>query len=106
MRDNKMDEDISFGEYFDNQRLRLERMLRDKNKQLNVEWREEYENRKGINVKDRFEKEDRKFHNKVRSGYKSLAKKDLDKWKIIDAEEDVNKISSFIYETVKSKLNI
>ena len=56
MRDNKMDEDISFGEYFDNQRLRLERMLRDKNKQLNVEWREEYEKRKGINE----EKEDRK----------------------------------------------
>ena len=56
MRDNKMDEDISFGEYFDNQRLRLERMLRDKNKQLNVEWREEYEKRKGMNE----EKEDRK----------------------------------------------
>ena len=51
-----MDEDISFGEYFDNQRLRLERMLRDKNKQLNVEWREDYEKRKGINE----EKEDRK----------------------------------------------
>ena len=43
-------------EYFDNQRLRLERMLRDKNKQLNVEWREEYEKRKGMNE----EKEDRK----------------------------------------------
>ena len=45
MRDNKMDEDISFGEYFDNQRLRLEIMLRDKNKQLNVEWMERYEKR-------------------------------------------------------------
>ena len=72
---------------------------------MDINW-EEKKNRKGINVKDRFEKEDRNFHNKVRSGYKSLAKKDLDKWKIIDAEEDVNKISSFIYETVKSKLNI
>ena len=72
---------------------------------MDINW-EEKKNRKGINVKDRFEKEDRNFHNKVRSGYKSLAKKDLDKWKIIDAEEDVNKISSFIYDTVKSKLNI
>ena len=72
---------------------------------MDINW-EEKKNRKGINVKDRFEKEDRNFHNKVRSGYKSLAKKDLDKWKIIDAEEDVIKISSFIYETVKSKLNI
>ena len=56
MRDNKMDEDISFGEYFDNQRLRLERMLRDKNRQLNLEWKEDYDKRKGINE----EKEDRK----------------------------------------------
>ena len=72
---------------------------------MDINW-EEKKNRKGINVKDRFEKEDRNFHNKVRSGYQSLAKTDLDKWKIIDAEEDVNKISSFIYETVKSKLNI
>ena len=55
---------------------------------------------------DRFEKEDRIFHDKVRSGYKTLAKKDSDKWKIIDAEEDVSKISSFIYETVKYNLNI
>ena len=72
---------------------------------MDINW-EEKKNRKGINVKDRFEKEDRNFLNKVRSGYQSLAKTDLDKWKIIDAEEDVNKISSFIYETVKSKLNI
>ena len=41
-----MDEDISFGEYFDNQRLRLERMLRDKNRQLNLEWKEDYDKRK------------------------------------------------------------
>ena len=47
---------------------------------MDINW-EEKKNRKGINVKDRFEKEDRNFHNKVRSGYKSLAKKDLDKWK-------------------------
>ena len=72
---------------------------------MDINW-EEKKNRKGLNVKDRFEKEDRNFHNKVRSGNHTLAKKDLDKWKIIDAEEDVNKISSFIYETVKSKLNI
>ena len=35
-----------------------------------------------------------------------MSKEDPGKWKLIDAEEDVNKISSFIYETVKSKLNI
>ena len=71
---------------------------------MDINW-EEKKKRKGINIKDRFEKEDRVFHNKVRSGYKSMAKKDSDKWKIIDAEENVENISSFIYETVKYNLN-
>jgi len=39
---------ISFGEYFDNQRIRLEKMMQDKNKQLNVEWMERYEKRKAL----------------------------------------------------------
>ena len=72
---------------------------------MDISW-EEKKKRKGVNINDRFEKEDRVFHNKVRSGYKSMAKKDSDKWKIIDAEEDINKIASFIYETVKYDLNI
>ena len=71
---------------------------------MDINW-EEKKKRKGININDRFEKEDRVFHNKVRSGYKSMAKKDSDKWKIIDAEENVENISSFIYETVKYNLN-
>ena len=72
---------------------------------MDISW-EEKKKRKGININDRFEKEDRVFHNKVRSGYKSMAKKDSDKWKIIDAEENIENISSFIYETVKYNLNI
>ncbi len=72
---------------------------------MDINW-EEKKKRKGINVNDRFEKEDRVFHEKVRSGYKSMARKDSDKWKIIDAEEDVERISSSIYETVKYNLNI
>ena len=71
---------------------------------MDISW-EEKKKRKGININDRFEKEDRVFHNKVRSGYKFMAKKDSDKWKIIDAEENVENISSFIYETVKYNLN-
>ena len=71
---------------------------------MDINW-EEKKKRKGIDINDRFEKEDRVFHNKVRSGYKSMAKKDSDKWKIIDAEENVENISSFIYETVKYNLN-
>ena len=72
---------------------------------MDINW-EEKKKRKGINVNDRFEKEDRVFHEKVRSGYKTMARKDSDKWKIIDSEEDVERISSFIYETVKYNLNI
>ena len=72
---------------------------------MDINW-EEKKKRKGINVNDRFEKEDRVFHEKVRSGYKFMARKDSDKWKIIDAEEDVKRISSSIYETVKYNLNI
>lgn len=72
---------------------------------MDINW-DEKKKRKGINVNDRFEKEDRVFHEKVRSGYKSMARKDSDKWKIIDAEEDVKRISSSIYETVKYNLNI
>ena len=37
---------ISFGEYFDNQRDRIVKAMQNKNKQLNVEWMEEYEKRK------------------------------------------------------------
>ena len=35
----------SFGEYFDDQRDRLEKAMQNKNKQLNKEWREDYDKR-------------------------------------------------------------
>ena len=38
----------SFGEYFDNQRIRLEKMMQNKNTELNVAWREDYDKRHGI----------------------------------------------------------
>ena len=38
--------EVSFGEYFDAQRLRLENLIKDKNRQLNLEWKEDYEKRK------------------------------------------------------------
>ena len=42
--------DTSFGEYFDNQRIRLEKMMQNKNAQQNIEWMEEYEKRKAKRV--------------------------------------------------------
>lgn len=44
--------DTSFGEYFDNQRIRLEKMMQDKNKQQNIEWMEAYEKRQKEKAKD------------------------------------------------------
>ena len=38
-------DESSVGEYFDNQRLRLENLIKDKNRQLNLEWKEDYEKR-------------------------------------------------------------
>ena len=35
----------SFGEYFDKQRERLEKMMQNKNTELNVQWREDYDKR-------------------------------------------------------------
>ena len=40
----------SFGEYFDNQRINLEKMMQNKNAQLNIEWMERYEKRKAGRV--------------------------------------------------------
>ena len=39
-------ENRSFGEYFDNHRINLEKMMQNKNAQLNIEWMERYEKRK------------------------------------------------------------
>ena len=44
-RQGKEQEMTSFGEYFDNQRIRLEKAMQNKNAQLNNEWRERYEER-------------------------------------------------------------
>ena len=40
-----MKTETSFGEYFDNQRKRLEKTMQNKNAQLNIEWMERYEKR-------------------------------------------------------------
>ena len=39
---------ISFGEYFDNQRDRMIKAMQNKNTELNVAWREDYDKRHGI----------------------------------------------------------
>ena len=39
---------VSFGEYFDKQRKRLEKMMQNKNAELHLAWREDYDRRHGL----------------------------------------------------------
>ena len=47
----------SFGEYFDDQRDRLEKAMQNKNTQLNTEWREDYDKRQREKKEERYRKE-------------------------------------------------
>ena len=44
VENNKMTQQ-SFGEYFDAQRIRIEKAMQNKNAQQNIEWMERYEKR-------------------------------------------------------------
>ena len=55
--DTMFKEKTSFGEYFDNQRIRLEKAMQNKNAQLNIEWMERYEKRKKM-AKEMLEEEE------------------------------------------------
>ena len=47
----------SFGEYFDDQRDRMEKALQNKNAQLNSAWRERYDEREKKEKEQRMKKE-------------------------------------------------
>jgi len=49
---------------------------------------------------DRFEKEDRSFHERVREGYLKLAKEDPKRFRIINAAKTPDAVATAIWETV------
>ncbi len=55
-------------------------------------------------LRDRFEKEERDFHERVRKGYLELAFKNPEKWFIVDASKDKRKISQLIWGRVRECL--
>ncbi|MDD4873491.1 MAG: dTMP kinase [Dehalococcoidales bacterium] len=57
--------------------------------------------RKGIQKRDRFEKEGLSFHNRVRNGYLELATKEPGRWLIIDAGKSKEEIAREIWLKVK-----
>ncbi len=70
---------------------------------LDLTWEEKI-NRKGIDKSDRFEKENKIFHDKVRQEYLSLARNDSDRWVVIDANLELDEISKLIYSKIKKHL--
>ena len=70
---------------------------------LDLTWEEKI-NRKGIDKSDRFEKENKIFHDKVRQEYLSRARNDSDRWVVIDANLELDEISKLIYSKIKKHL--
>ena len=63
---------------------------------------ERYSNGKGS--ADRFEREARNFHFRVRDGYHKLAEREPERFCIVDADQTVDEVASSIWQMVKGAL--
>ena len=70
---------------------------------FDLTWEEKIR-RKGIDHSDRFEKEDKLFHEKVRKSYLQMAEIDSEKWIVIDATLRMDEISELIYSKISNIL--
>ena len=59
--------------------------------------------RKNNDVKDRIESSSNDFFNKVRKGYKAIAKANKNRFEIINADSDIDKIHQIIIKKIQSK---
>ena len=59
--------------------------------------------RKNTDVKDRIELSSNDFFNKVRKGYKAIAKANKNRFEIINAANDIDKIHQIIIKKIQSK---
>jgi len=60
--------------------------------------------RKGSKKRDRFEEENKNFHQRVREGYLKLAAAEPERWLVIDATESKEKIAGIIWQRVSRML--
>ena len=60
--------------------------------------------RKGKAKPDHFEKEEIPFHQRVRQGYLEMAKKDPERWLVVDAFLPTKEVKGIIWENVKELL--
>ena len=70
---------------------------------FDLTWEEKIK-RKGIDHSDRFEKEDKLFHENVRKSYLQMAETDSAKWIVIDATLKMDEISEIIYTKISDIL--
>ena len=70
---------------------------------FDLTWEEKIK-RKGIDHSDRFEKEDKLFHENVRKSYLQMAETDSAKWSVIDATLNMDEISEIIYAKISDRL--
>jgi len=66
---------------------------------------EESFNRRGQNP-DRFEQEDRSFHEKVRNGYLELAEAEKEKWVVIDGTGTLEEVAVLVDQAIKERLGL
>ena len=59
--------------------------------------------RKNSDVKDRIESSSNDFFNKVRKGYKTIAKANKNRFEIINAANDIDKIHQIVIKKIQSK---
>ena len=61
--------------------------------------------RKGTRLRDRFEREDIAFHQRVREGYLKLAADDPERWLVVDATLPKDEIEEIIWQRVSQLLS-
>ncbi len=61
--------------------------------------------RKGIARKDRFERENIAFHQRVREGYLKMAASEPERWLVVDASQSKRKISDIVWQRVSQLLS-
>ncbi len=55
---------------------------------------------------DRFEQEDRSFHEKVRKGYLELAKAEKEKWIVVDGTGTLEEVAFLVDQAIKERLGL
>ena len=91
----------SFGEYFDDQRDRIVAAMKNKNTQQNIEWRERYDERKKMGVKDNF------IYEKCMDALDATFKKELDECseKGVEISEECKTFYKKKFETTSENKN-